>query len=104
MNTPMPNERTMSDGWESVLQRVERKARKRYRCDAYALWLNEEWSINDCETVEQKAVVEIMRARDGWIEIGEKYLYVCWRAYGGLETWRANVEMNKVCKALGFYD
>lgn len=91
----------MSDG---VLQHAERTARKRYRCDAYALWLDERYTIDDCETAEQKTAVEIMRAREGWIEIGERYLYVCWRIDGGLETWRANLEMNKVCKELGFYD
>ena len=58
----------------------------------------------DCKTAEQKTVVEIMRARDGMIEIGERYLYVCGRIDGELETWRANLEMNKVCKELEFYD
>ena len=89
---------------DTVLKDEVRTARKQYKCDAYAWWNSCNMSLNDCETPEQRLVVEACEADKGKILPGQTYRYQRGLFEGHMVTWRERVGMADVCRALGLYE
>lgn len=89
---------------DTVLKDEIRTARKYYKCDAYAWWNRCGMSIGDCETSEQRLIVEAAEADKGKILPGQAYRYRRGVFEGRMVTCRERVGMCGVCHALGLYD
>lgn len=79
-------------------------ARKKYKCDASYWWNRSGYSLADCETDDQRLVVQAAEA-DGWkILPGQVYRKMVGSHEGRLTNFRARPGMDSVCNALGLYD
>lgn len=79
-------------------------ARKPYRCDASEQWLRAGYTVEDCETSEQRLTVEAAEA-DRWrILPGQAYRKATGIYENAFCTYRARPGMDAVCRALGLFD
>ena len=79
-------------------------AKKHYRCDASEQWLRSGYTLNDCETADQRLMVEAAEA-DRWrILPGQAYRKVTGIHDGELSTYRARPGMDEVCDDLDMWD
>jgi hypothetical protein len=81
-----------------------RTARKEYRCDAYAWWVECSMTANDCVNDEQRRVLAAAQAAKGRILPGTKYRYQRGPFEGQMSTWRAGVAMDGLCRELHLYE
>jgi len=88
----------------TVLRDEIRSARKTYRCDAYAHWLECGMRDEDCTTNEQRLILSAAQADNGRILRGQKYRCVTAIQDGDLVTWRERVGMGSLCLAHDLYD
>lgn len=80
------------------------QARKHYKCDASYWWDRSGYSPDDCETSEQRLIVEAAQA-DRWrILPCQKYRRVTGVFEGRLTTYRARPDMQSVIEQLGLTD
>ena len=78
-------------------------ARKNYRCFACESWLDNGYTLDDCETDEQREIV-IQAKKDGWkILKGEKHIKQTGVDSGVFYTSRYKIGMDKVVRALDLY-
>ena len=79
-------------------------AKKHYHCDASEQWLRSGYTIAECETPEQRLMVEAAEA-DRWrILPGQAYRKVIGIQDGELSTYRARQGMDAVCAELDMWD
>lgn len=78
-------------------------ARKHYACDACHWWSRSDYTVNDCETSEQRLIVEAAQA-DRWrILPGQAYRKVTGVHEGQMSTYRARPGMDTVCRELDLF-
>ena len=77
------------------------QARKHYPCDACYWWVRSGYGLDDCETSEQRLIVEAAQANKWKILPGQKYLKVVGIWEGALTTYRAMPGMQTVLRELG---
>ncbi len=78
-------------------------ARKNHHCIACEAWLDSGYTLDDCETDEQREIV-IKAQKDGWkILKGEKHMKQTGVDFGVFYTARAKLDMDKVVYALDLY-
>lgn len=78
-------------------------AKESYRCDASDRWHAGGYTIADCETAEQRLMVEAAEA-DGWkILPGQAYRKVVYIWEGRLSVYRARPGMDTMCDELGLW-
>lgn len=79
-------------------------ARKDHACTACAAWNLSGYTLDDCETPQQREIVKVAKA-DGWkIHKGQKHQKCTGVDGGEFFTVRARLDMDEVCRALGLYD
>ena len=77
-------------------------AKKTYKCDACRWWCNY-MTQNDCETPEQKQIIQNAK-HDGWkILPGQQYRKVIGIQDGELVTFRARIDVDQLCWDLEVY-
>ena len=79
-------------------------AKKLYRCDASEQWRRAGYTVADCETAEQRLIVEAAEADRGLILPGQAYRKVTGIHEGDLCTYRARPGMDEVCRDLEMWD
>jgi len=79
-------------------------ARKHYKCDAYREWIRAGYTQDDCETSDQRLIVQAAEADNGIIRPGQPYRKVVMVHEGSLCTYRARICMETVCRDLGLFD
>ena len=79
-------------------------ARKRHRCNACETWIDYGGSLTDCETHDQRLIVEAAIADRFRILPRQQYRKVVGIGDEGFFTYRARPGMDSVCRALGLYD
>lgn len=89
---------------ERVLSDKIVTARKHYLCNASEQWWRSGYSIDDCDTSDQKQIVEAAKADKWKILPGQKYRKVTGIHEGELCTYRARCGMDSVCLELGLFD
>ena len=89
---------------ERVLTDKIMTARKHYRCDASELWRRSGYTVADCETSEQRLMVEAAEADKWRILPGQLYRKVKGIYEGELSTYRARLGMDSVCHDLELFD
>lgn len=72
-------------------------ARKRYRCDASERWLESGYTLDDCESGDQRLMVEAAMADRWHILPGQAYRKVVGVQDNELCVYRARPGMDKVC-------
>jgi hypothetical protein len=78
-------------------------AQKNYQCVACEAWLDSGYTLDDCETEEQKEIVKKAES-DGWkILKGEKHIKQSGVDFGVFYTTRAKIDMDKIVLALDLY-
>jgi hypothetical protein len=80
------------------------QARKHYPCDASYWWDRSGYGLNDCETSEQRLIVEAAEADNWRILPGQKYRKVTGIFEGRMTTYRARPGMQSVIEQLGLTD
>ena len=86
-----------------VISEITVKAKKGYPCDACAVWDNMGMALEDCQTDEQRKIVQAARA-DGWrILPGQLYLKTVYSEGGAMRTYRARPGMDVVCRELDLF-
>jgi hypothetical protein len=80
------------------------QARKHYPCDASHWWLQSGYRLDDCETSEQRLIVEAAEADKWKILPGQKYRKVTGIWEGQLTTYRARPGMQTVIQQLDLCD
>jgi hypothetical protein len=80
------------------------QARKHYPCDASYHWLQSSYSANDCQSSEQRLIVEAAEADKWRILPGQTYRKVTGIWEGQLTTYRARPGMQSVIEQLGLCD
>lgn len=89
---------------DAVLLKDERRAaRKCYKCDAYAWFVNSGMGRNDL-TPDQQLILDAAEADRGLILIGQQYNYRRGAYDGHMFTWRSKPGMDAVNEAHGLYD
>ena len=79
-------------------------AKKHYRCDASEQWRRSCYTVADCETSEQRLMVEAAEA-DKWLILpGQAYRKVTGIHEGDFCTYRARPGMDAVCADLDMWD
>lgn len=79
-------------------------AKKHYRCDASEQWRRSSYTLSDCETDEQRLMVEAAEA-DLWrILPGQAYRKMTGIQDGDFCTYRARPGMDAVCHDLEMWD
>lgn len=76
------------------------QAKKHYPCDACYWWHRSGYSLDDCETGEQRMMVEAAQADKWKILPGQMYLKVTGIFEGALTTYRARPGMQAVLHQL----
>jgi hypothetical protein len=89
---------------DAILKDEVRAARKHYNCDASALWCNYSMKLDDCETGDQRLIVEAAQADKWKILPGQQYRYMRGIFEGRMVTWRERVGMGSVCRQLRLYE
>lgn len=79
-------------------------ARKTYNCDACHWWLQSGYKTEDCDTEDQKLIVEAAIADGYKILRGQKYINAVYEDGGELITYRARPGMDSVVDQLGLVD
>ena len=79
------------------------KAKKKYRCDASEQWRRSGYSIDDCDTVEQKQIVETAEDESWFILPGQMYLKMVGIHDGEFCSYRARPEMDLVCHQMDMW-
>ena len=79
-------------------------AKKHYRCDASEQWLRAGYTVAECETAEQRLMVEAAEADKWRILPGQAYRKVTGIQDGELCTYRARPDMDAVCADLDMWD
>ena len=79
-------------------------AKKHYRCDASEQWRRSGYTIADCETSEQRMMVEAAEADKLRILPGQAYRKVTGIQDGELCTYRARPGMDAGCNDLDLFD
>jgi hypothetical protein len=79
-------------------------AKKHYNCDASYFWNRAGFTLNDCETSEQKLIVEAAESDKFKILPGQAYRKVTGIYEGDFCTFRARPGMDSVCHDLDLYD
>lgn len=80
------------------------QARKHYECDACYWWDRAGYSLDDCETSEQRLIVEAAQADKWRILPGQKYRRIKGVFEGALTTYRARPGMQSVIEQLKLCD
>ena len=79
-------------------------AKKHYRCDACEEWRRSGYSLDDCETSDQRLIVEAAEADKWRILPGQPYRKVTGIHEGDFCTYRARPGMDTLCFELGLWD
>lgn len=79
-------------------------AKKHYGCDASKQWNRAGYTVADCETPEQRLMVEAAEADKWRILPGQAYRKVTGIHEGALSTYRARPGMDAVCHDLDMWD
>lgn len=79
-------------------------AKKHYRCDASEQWNRAGYTPNDCETDDQRLMVEAAEADKWRILPGQAYRKVTGIHEGNFFTYRARPGMDAVCHALDMWE
>ena len=79
-------------------------ARKHYLCCASEQWRRAGYTVADCETSEQRLIVEAAEADKWRILPGQPYRKVKGIHEGELSTYRARPGMDSVCRDLELFD
>ncbi len=77
-------------------------AKKMYKCDACWWWRNY-MTLNDCETPEQKQIIQNAKHDDWKILPGQQYRNVIGIQDGELVTFRARIDVDHLCWDLEVY-
>lgn len=77
------------------------QSKKHYRCDASEQWWRSGYTIADCETSDQRLIVEAAEADKWRILPGQEYRKIIGTHDGDFCTYRARPGMYSVCKELG---
>ena len=80
------------------------QARKHYDCDACYWWGRSGYGLDDCETSEQRLIVEAAQADKWRILPGQKYRRIKGVFEGALTTYRARPGMQSVIEELKLCD
>lgn len=79
-------------------------ARKTYLCDASAIWRSSGYNLDDCQSNEQRLIVEAAES-DRWkILPGQAYRKLTLVSDGSICTYRARIGMDSLCYQLGLFD
>lgn len=79
-------------------------ARKRHLCDACKIWHRANMHIRDCQTDEQRLIVEAAEA-DGWCILpGQQYRKITGIQDGQIVTYHARPGMDALCWQLDLFD
>ena len=79
-------------------------AKKHYRCDASEQWNRAGYTLDECETGEQRMIVEAAEADKWRILPGQAYRKVIGIHDGAFCTYRARPGMDAVCNDLDLFD
>lgn len=79
-------------------------AKKHYRCDASERWNSAGYTLNECETPEQRLMVEAAEADKWKILPGQVYRKMTGIHDGKIATYRARPGMDAVCADLDLWD
>jgi hypothetical protein len=79
-------------------------ARKHYPCDASYWWGRSGYTLNDCETSEQRLIVEAAQADKWRILPGQMYRKLTGIQDGDFMTYRARPGMQTVIEQLDLVD
>lgn len=89
---------------ERVLSRKKVLSKKVHICDASYYWCESGYALEDCDTNDQRLIVEAALA-DGWkILPGQLYLRVNGIHEGSICSYKARIGMDAVCRDLGLFD
>ena len=88
---------------ERVLTSKLVTARKHYPCDASHWWNRSGFTLDDCETSDQRLIVEAAQADHFRILPSQAYLKVTGIQDGELTTFRARPGMHAICHDLDLY-
>ena len=80
------------------------QARKHYACDACRQWGRSGYSLSDCETSDQRMIVEAAQADKWRIRPGQQYRRITVISGGALTTYRARPGMQSVIEELKLCD
>ena len=78
-------------------------AKKHYRCDASEQWRRAGYTVAECETSEQRRMVEAAEADKWRILPGQAYRKVIGIHEGKLSIYRARPDMDAVCSDLNMW-
>ena len=79
-------------------------ARKHYLCDASECWNRYACDESDCQTSDQRLMVEAARADKWKILPGQKYVKIIGVHEGEICVYRARPGMHAVCIELGLFE
>lgn len=79
-------------------------AKKHHLCDASKQWMRTGYDVSDCETDEQRLIVEAAEADKWRILPGQSYRKVTGIHEGDFCTYRARPGMDAVCNDLCLFD
>lgn len=79
-------------------------AQKHYPCDASKQWKFVGYTLADCETSDQRLIVEAAEADKWQIRPGQAYRKVTGIHEGGIHTYRARPGMHAICIDLDLFD
>ena len=79
-------------------------AKKHYRCDASEQWRRSGYTVADCETSDQRLMVEAAEADKWRILPGQAYRKVTGIYEGDFCTYRARPGMYSVCNDFDLFD
>lgn len=81
------------------------KAKKKYKCDASDLFNGlASYTINDCETVEQRLLYMNAQADNFKILPGQKYRKTVCIVDGMWQVFRCRLDMDELCNQLKLYE
>lgn len=89
---------------DRVLSQKNIVARKTHLCDASYHWRESGYALVDCDTDDQRLIVEAAQACGWKILPGQLYLRVTVIHEGSICTYRARIGMDAVCRDLGLFD
>jgi hypothetical protein len=79
-------------------------AKKHYRCDACEQWLRAGYTVDECETSDQRLAVEAAEVDMWCILPGQAYRKVIGIHEGEISVYRARPGMDAVCRDLDMWD
>lgn len=89
---------------DSIISDETLTARKHYYCDACYWWQRSGYTLDDCETADQKLLVEAAIADKFKIKPGQAYRKVHGKDQGEFVTYRARPGMDTVIRELNLVD